>query len=127
MGAKKKSRHRVPVEIVMRITAEITPEYQRQVDRSTEKLEREYIQAQKRLEAAERRALKVGPEPHAKKRRSTADTREKRLIDLWAEVELRRQELMDIERLMHGSHVPQRNRGRGSFKPVGIYPNRSLI
>lgn len=121
----KKSRHRYPVEL-MGQSEEITPEYQLEVDRSTAKLEREYAQAQKRLEAAERRAMKAGEKP-VKKVRSKATSQEKNLIDLWAEVEVRRQELMEIEALMRGSHIPQRNRGKGSFKPVGIYPGRTLL
>lgn len=127
MGKAKKSRHRYPIEQMLR-PDEVTPEYQREVERSTGRLEREFEQARKRLEAAQRRAEKAGAEPQQKTRRSVATTRDKRLIDLWAEVQLRREELMSIERMMRGgSHTPQRNKGRGSFKPVGINPNRSLI
>lgn len=125
MAKTRKSRHRHPVDLMLKSDV-ITAEYQHEVDRSTAKLEREYAQAQKRLESAERRAEKAGPKPPQQSKRSTARGRDKKLMDLWEEVEARRQELMSIERLMSGSYSGQRHQGRGSFKPVGI-SQRSLI
>lgn len=73
---------------------EITPEYQAEVDRSTEKLERRYLLAQKAVEKArfrrERAALIVG---HAKLRR-------KRLAEAEAALVARMAELDEIARLM---------------------------
>lgn len=50
----KKSRHKVPVSQLWR-SDPITPEYQAEVDRSTERLQREYEKALKAKERAERR------------------------------------------------------------------------
>jgi len=132
MAQSKKSRHRYPVEHMM-ISDEITAGYQLEVDRSTAKLERDYAQAQKRLEAAERRAAKAGAKPPVQAKRSAASGRDKKLIDLWEEVEARRQELMAIERLMSGGYSGQRHQGpwelspRGGIEPEPVVTTEDLV
>jgi hypothetical protein len=91
---------------------EITPEYQAEVDRSTEKLERRYRLAQKAVETArfrrERAGLIVG---HAKLRR-------KRIAEAEAALEARLAELADLERMMTTSPASARHRGVKSFTKV---------
>lgn len=91
---------------------EITPEYQAEVDRSTEKLERRYQLAQKAVEKAkfrrERAALIVG---HAKLRRQ-------RLAEAEAALEARLAELADLERMMTTSPASARHRGTKSYAKV---------
>jgi hypothetical protein len=74
--------------------AEVSPEYQAEVDRSTEKLQRRYERAKKAAEAArfrrDRVALIVG---HNK-------IRAQRLADAEAALTARLAELADLERLM---------------------------
>lgn len=91
---------------------EITPEYQAEVDRSTERLERRYRLAQRAVETArarrDRAALIVG---HAKLRR-------KRLAEAEAALEARIAELADLERMMTSSPASARHRGVKSFAKV---------
>ncbi len=91
---------------------EITPEYQAEVDRSTEKLERRYRLAQKAVETA--RARKARAElivGHAKLRR-------KRVAEAEAVLEARLAELADLERMMTTSPASARHRGVKSFTKV---------
>lgn len=91
---------------------EITPEYQAEVDRSTDKLERRYQLAAKAVEKArfrrERAALIVG---HAKLRR-------KRLAEAEAVLEARIAELAELERMMTSSPASARHRGTKSYTKV---------
>jgi hypothetical protein len=91
---------------------EITPEYQAEVDRSTEKLERRYRLARKAVETArsrkERAELIVG---HAKLRR-------KRIAEAESVLEARLAELADLERMMTTSPASARHRGVKSFRKV---------
>ncbi len=88
---------------------EITPEYQAEVDRSTEKLERRYRLAQRAVEAArsrkERAESIVG---HAKLRR-------KSITEAEAVLEARLAELADLERMMQASPASAQHRGTKSF------------
>lgn len=108
-----KIRHRVPSFVPS--SAVISDQYQREVDRATERSERAYRAAQARLDAAIAKAAKA--ESVAK--RKSAKSRE---IRAWqtaeALVELRRIELEKYERIMRVTAAPSSNRGRGSFRPV---------
>lgn len=85
--------------------------YQRQVDRSTEKNQRAYTEALKRLEAAERRLTK------ALSIKSTV-ARGKATKSATLEIEARRQELLAIQMLMSMTPAGSNNRGVGSYRPI---------
>lgn len=104
-----KMRHRVPNRPPR--PEPISERYQAEVDHATAKLERAYMRAQKRLEVAERRAHRV--EVRAKPKPKDIEV-------AWAEVELRRQELAEIQKLMQPAGAPAKNRGRESYRPVPI-------
>lgn len=85
--------------------------YEREVERSTSKLERRYRQAEKRVQQAEARLARAAerPKPRATKRQ---------LEQLRAEVELRRAELDEIARLM--THPTDRSRGGRLMHRTGV-------
>lgn len=90
----------------------VTPEYQAEVDRSTDKAMAEWKRAQKRLEAAERRLARVQASRAATRNR-------KRDLAVAAElVELRREELLRIEALMKAAPAAAQYRGVRSYRPV---------
>ena len=90
--------------------------YEREVQRSTEKLERLYARAEKRARRAEERLNRAQQDPkHQTKRHLIAQ--------LEAEVELRRVELEEYRRMMVTVPASAEHRGRKSFRPV---PNPRL-
>lgn len=90
------SRHRVPAVAYMR-SDPVTPEYQAEVDRSTAKLEKQFRDAQKRVEATQRRRDRVA----RLLEREAANRKAKRqLRDLEAELHARESELAKIRALM---------------------------
>lgn len=93
----------------------LTVEYEREVQRSTEKLERQYVRAQKRAEQAERRLERARNDPRTRSKKH-------QIAQLVAEVELRRLELEEYHRMMVSSPASATHRGRKSFRPV---PNRN--
>lgn len=110
-----KRRHRIPVEH-LRTTEEVTPEYQAEVDFYTERGQREYEAAQRRLTAALGRAERL-----AKRNAKRHTDKARREIDeAWALVDLRRMELGKYERLMAATGQPSINRGTKSFRPVPV-------
>lgn len=114
-----KIRHRVPAAAFK--SEPVTPEYQSEVDRSTSKAQVAYEQAQRKLAAAERRRTRADEIVIAAAARGSRPTRaqfdEARVA---AElVELRREELAALERLMKSSGFGgNQNRGRGGHRPV---------
>lgn len=99
--------HRVPV--IEPESAVVDAKYQAEVDRATHKAERTYAKALQALARAERRLHRV------------EQTRNRKAIRLAAEiVELRRQELVEIERMMFGSPASATHRGRRSYRPVPV-------
>lgn len=104
-----KIKHRVPVAKPK--SDPISEDYQAEVDRATAKLEKQYEAAQRRLEAAIRKA-------EAAQGRAKGKGKSKSEIELWALVELRRKELAQIAALMHPSGAGVKHRGRASFTPV---------
>lgn len=92
---------------------EIAPEYQAEVDRATEKLQRRYERAQRAVEQArfrrERAAAIVGQKA----------LRAKRLAEAEAALEARIAELAELERMMTYTPAGIAHRGRGGWKPVG--------
>lgn len=83
----------------------ITPEYQAEVDRDTARAEAHYRRAQQRLHRAEERLSKV--------RSQKATGQHKRQVaELEAIVELRRQELLNLHKLLTASPASSLHRGR---------------
>lgn len=92
----------------------VTPEYQAEVDHSTGKAMAAWRRAQRRLEAAERRHLKA----REAVARSSTRTRAKELAVAAELVELRREELQQIEALMKAAPAAAHHRGNRSFRPI---------
>ena len=113
---RRHNPHRPPWHVSRPVV--LDEDYQREVDRCTEKLERQYARAQKRVEQAERH-LKAAHT--AKKRRPNKQT----LAALQAVVDARRAELEDYRRMMESTAAPAQNRGQNSFRPVPITHQKS--
>ena len=92
-----------------RPSAVVDAAYQAEVDRCTQKAERQYRQAQKRLEQAEARLCRAQAQARTKKRV---------MAELVALVELRRAELEEYRRLMVSVAASAQHRGTKSFRPV---------
>ena len=99
-------------------SATITPEFQAEVDRSTNKAMLAYERAQRRLSAAEARLARA-EERSAKRldaqRQRVADRELKVAAEL---VELRREELQRVEALMKSAPASAEHRGVRGFRPV---------
>jgi hypothetical protein len=90
---------------------ELDERYEREVQRSTSKLERLYARAEKRARQAEERLSRVKQEPQREERC--------RLIaELEAALELRMAELEEYRRMMVSVPASAEHRGRKSFRPV---------
>lgn len=103
-----KIRHRIPPEAHFR-SDPVTPEYQAEVDRATAKSERRAAYAELRLQAAQAKlenALRI------KKKAQ----RERAVMVALELVEVRRQELLQIQRQMTQSPAAAANRGNGHGK-----------
>ena len=108
MKKTRKSRHNpIPPSWYIAPRAELTEAYQREVDRSTEKLERDYARAEKRVQQAEGRLARAKDSQKEKVKTNL-------LAQLQAEVEIRRAELEEIRRLMNHSTA-----GRGVMHRTG--------
>lgn len=94
------------------------PEWEERVEREAEattaKAQKAYERAQARLERAEAKLAEARAQPA---KRTT-------LRNLAAEVERRRQELIDLHNLMRQTSAPSTNRGRGSWR--GVPDGRAL-
>lgn len=108
-----KIKHKVPAHLVMR-SDPVTPEYQAEIDRTMAKAETAYRQAQKRLQAAEKRLARARQQVLV---RSTSKVKHA-LAELEALVELRRIELEQVHRLMVSTGAPSTSRGRKSHRHV---------
>ena len=86
------------------------PGYQAEVDRSTERGEREYQRRAARLARAEARLARA----------REVTTPRRRLADLTAAVELRRAELDAYRRVMTGVPASAEHRGTRSYRPVPV-------
>jgi hypothetical protein len=96
-----------------RPSAEVDDAYEAQVQRSTDKAERQYAAAQRGLDRAEERLAKVVSS------KKTAN-RKRQLAELEALVELRRNELEQYRRMMTSVAASAEHRGRDSFRPVSF-------
>lgn len=112
-----KLRHNVP-DTSSNMTGKVQPEYQAQVDRSTHRLEREYLAQEKRVIAAGARAAKAQRQldaaTGARARRLGAHD----LAVAWELVQIRREELDRLARLMSQAPQSAAHRGNASFRPI---------
>jgi hypothetical protein len=114
-----KIQHRVPI-LSQNMTGKIDPEYQREVDATTHRLERDWANAQKSLEAATRRAERAERVAEVAKGRKRERSARDTLALAWATVELRRAELDRLGRIMSTSPAAAIHRGDKSFRPVPV-------
>jgi hypothetical protein len=99
-----KIKHRVPLAMLGK-SAEISPEYQAELDRTAAKAEAAYNRALKRLQAAELRLSRA-------QRKQAAPRQHKRQIaELEAMVQLRRIELQKWHMLMVATPASSMHRG----------------
>jgi hypothetical protein len=113
--------HKIPtLALTSNMTGKISDDYQRQVDRSTARLEMEFLQAQKALKAAERRAERAVQNLAKQKKRAAVEKSRREEIAAWEAVEVRRMELQSLARLMSTTPAGSANRGTESFKKVPI-------
>lgn len=99
-----KIKHRIPVALLAK-SDPITPEYQAELDRTAAKAEAAYNRALKRLQAAEQRLAR------AQSKRAAPRQHKRQIAELEAIVELRRQELLDLHRLIVASPASSMHRG----------------
>lgn len=117
-----KITHRIPAAgwFAVPEVAAVDPDYEAEVQRSTERSEREYRMREQRLARAEVKLAKATEEAHRRRGRAIR----KRVADLTALMELRRAELEHYRRLMVSSPASAEHRGVKSFRPV---PGRSNV
>lgn len=109
-----RSRHRAtPVPWATPTPVALDDDYARQVQRSTDKLERAYARAQKRVEQAEARLAKARRDEQTRRKAHV-------LAQLEAAVQARRDELEEYRRMMVGVPASAAHRGTKSFRPVPI-------
>jgi hypothetical protein len=114
-----KMTHRVPVDLISyNMTGKLDPDYERQVERSTSKLEAQYAKAQRRVEAMEKRVLHVQMQSETLKAKKSRDKAKKEYKTLILELEARRLELLELEKMMTYTPAGSQNRGTKSFKPA---------
>jgi hypothetical protein len=106
-----KTRHRIPVER-LRLTDVVTPAYQAEVDATTAKAEVRERKAQRALAAAERRLAKAAAikQPTRQQHHDLLVAREL--------VEMRRQELLAIQRGMQTAPASSAHRTRAMERPI---------
>ena len=110
-GARMKTRHRVPVER-LRLTDEVTPKYQAEVDRTVARAESRERRAQQALAAAEKRLA------HAERVKQPTRKEQQAVLVARELVELRRQELLMIQRSMQTSPASSDHRSHAQERPV---------
>jgi len=114
-----KIQHRVPFsDFSQNMEGKVDPDYMREVDRSTSKLEREYRRAEKRFAAAERRAKKEADIVEKTKQVSEKRAAKKRYKVALEKLEEYRMELDRLARIMQESPAGAAHRGTKSFVPV---------
>lgn len=106
----RRSSHRAaPVPWAVTNPVVLDEVYQRQVDRSTSRLERQYARAEKRAQQAKVRLERA--------RRDTR-TKKQQLAELEALVQIRLDELEEYRRMMVAVPAGATHRGTKSFRPV---------
>ena len=116
-----KIKHRVPLQNFSQdMTGKLDPEYERQVERSTNKLEVEYAKAQRRFESLEKRIAKTQIQVDTLKVKKARDKAKKEYKNLIDELEERRAELLELERMMTYTPAGSQNRGSKSYRPIHL-------
>lgn len=109
-----KIRHKIPRQAWV-ITEPVSEDYQREVDRATTSLERQHAKAVRNLARAELRLASVRQREVARQARSADRHALTVALEL---VELRREELLRIESMMHSAPASAMHRGRKGYRPV---------
>lgn len=110
----RRSRHRAaPVPWAQHAPVVLDDAYEREVQRSTDKLERAYARAQKRVTQAEGRLAKAQREERTRRKAHV-------LAQLEAALQARRNELEEYRRMMVGVPASAAHRGTRSFRPVPV-------
>lgn len=110
-----KIRHKAPACPIQ--SDPVTPEYQAEVDRSTNKAMAAYERAQRRLEAAQRRLEKAN-RAKARAKGKGAKRLTRSVLAASEAVEARREELRQIEATMTAAPASAEHRGQRSYRPV---------
>lgn len=104
-----KIKHRTPGNWwTAPVSADVSPDYEAEVQRDTTRAENNYRHAQERLARAEARLAKA----------QAAGQHRRRIAELQALVELRRAELDAYRRQMTSVPASAQHRGRRSYRPV---------
>lgn len=112
-------QHRVPFrEVSQNMTGRLDPAYEREVEAYTARLERDYANAQKRLEAAERKQERLARLLEAATSSKSRKRMERDAQEAWALVEERRLELMRLSSMMTAVPASASHRGTKSFTKV---------
>ena len=114
-----KLQHRVP-DFSRNMTGKLDPDYEREVERSTTKLEVAYARAQRRLEAIEKRKQKLEHKIATTKTKKSKVVAEKELKKLLSEYVAREEELKAIVELMTATPAGSKHRGVKSFRPLPL-------
>ena len=116
-----KIQHRMPASAFnSNMTGRIDEDYQIEVDRTTERLEREFNSERLRLESAERRHARIANSVKADKTRRAREHHDRDIRAAWALVEERRQELGRLAALMTSSPQSATHRGTKSHRKVPV-------
>ncbi len=114
-----KLQHRVP-DFSRNMTGKLDPDYEREVERSTTKLEVAYARAQRRLEAIEKRKQKLEHKIATTKTKKSKVVAEKELKKLLSEYVAREEELRTIVEMMTSTPAGSLHRGIKSFRPLPL-------
>lgn len=114
-----KLQHRVP-DFSQNMTGKLDPDYEREVERSTTKLEVAYARAQRRLEAVEKRRGKLERKLTTVKSKKSRAVAEKELKKLLSEYVDREEELRTIVEMMTSTPAGSLHRGIKSFRPLPL-------
>ena len=112
-----KISHKVP-RAAFKSSESVSPEYQAEVDRTTEKAMVAFERAQRRLEAAENRLVKAREAAAMSKDRKKDKHLARQVAEIAELVELRREELRQLAAVMRSVPASSQHRGRGHFRPV---------
>lgn len=102
------------------MTGLVDADYQREVDRSTYRLEREWTAAQKALSAAQGRAERAQHRAESAKTARATNEANAALSVAWSVVEQRRRDLDTLARLLSQSPAGSVHRGDRSYRPVPV-------
>lgn len=117
MKIEHKVRYR---EVSHNMTGKLDPDYEREVEEATTKLEVAYAKAERRVEAAKKRMEKAARKMETLKVKKARVVATKEHGIALAEYEDRLRELEEIRQLMTSSPAGSQHRGTKSFRPVPL-------